>query len=360
MQIGITGLPYSGKSTLFATLLSRKSESDPFHKKETEKGIVKVPDVRLDRLTEIFNPRRKVPATIEYLKVPGLESQSSAAKGLAPQFLANLKSVDVILLIVRAFDNPLYPHPLNRIDPQGDINFVNSEFLLNDLAIVETRIERLKKQLSKVHNSSYQKELELLFKCRNFLEDEKPLRSLALSPEEDKILRGFQFLTAKPLIIVLNIDEKEIQHTAEITKNYAYLKTVNTTYTVLCAELEKEISELDPAEQPLFLTELGISEPALNRLIRLSYELLGYISFFTVGEDECRAWTIINGDNAQKAGRAIHSDIERGFIRAEVVHYTTLLENGNLSTCRAKGLIRSEGRDYIVKDGDVIEFRFNV
>jgi len=143
MQIGITGLPYSGKSTLFATLLSRKSESDPFHKKETEKGIVKVPDVRLDRLTEIFNPRRKVPATIEYLKVPGLESQSSAAKGLPPQFLANLKSVDVILLIVRAFDNPLYPHPLNRIDPQGDINFVNSEFLLNDLAIVETRIERL-------------------------------------------------------------------------------------------------------------------------------------------------------------------------------------------------------------------------
>lgn len=360
MQIGITGLPYAGKSTLFTTLLSRKSESDSFHKKETEKGIVKVPDARLDHLTEIFNPRRKVPATIEYLKVPGLDSQSSATKGLPVHFLSNLKTVDVILLVVRAFENPLYPHPLNRIDPQSDINFVNTEFLLSDLAIIETRIERLEKQLSKVHNETYQKELELLFKCRNFLEDEKPLRALTLSPEEDKLLRGFQFLTAKPLIIVINIDEKEIPQAEEIANRFSYLKTINTTYTVLCAALEKEISELEPADQSLFLEEAGIAEPALNRLIRLSYELLGYISFFTVGEDECRAWTIINGDNAQKAGRAIHSDIERGFIRAEIVHYTTLLENGSLSACRSKGLIRSEGRDYIIKDGDVIEFRFNV
>jgi len=360
MQIGITGLPYAGKSTLFATLLSRKSESETFHKKETEKGIVKVPDTRLDRLAEIFKPHRKVPATIEYLKVPGLEGQSSAAKGLPVQFLANLKTVDVILLVVRAFDNPLYPHPLNRIDPLGDINFVNSEFLLSDLAIVESRIERLEKQLSKLHNEAYQKELELLFKCRNCLEDEKPLRTMTLSPEEDKLLRGFQFLTAKPLMIVFNIDEKEIAQAEEIAKRFAHLKTLNTTYTVLCAALEKEIAELDPVDQPLFLAELGITEPALNRLIRLSYELLGYISFFTVGEDECRAWTIIDGDNARKAGRAIHSDIERGFIRAETVHYTTLLKYGNLATCRTKGLIRSEGRDYIVKDGDVIEFRFNV
>jgi len=360
MQIGIIGLPYAGKTTLFATLASRKAETDAYRKKEAEKGIVKVPDARLDRLTEVFQPQRKVPATIEYLKVPGLEGQSAAAKGLPAQFLANLKTVDVILHVVRAFDNPLYPHPLNRIDPQADILFVNSELLLSDLAIIETRIERLEKQLTKINNEQNRKELELLQKCRAFLEEEKPLREITLSPEDEKVLRGFQFLTAKPLLTVINIAEDKLPQRSETEAQFSHLKTTGATFTILCASIEQEIAQLDPADQPVFLEELGIEEPALNRLIRMSYDLLGYISFFTVGEDECRAWTIINGDNAQKAARAIHSDIERGFIRAEVVHYTTLLENGSLAACRTKGLIRSEGRDYIVRDGDVIEFRFNV
>ena len=359
MQIGITGLPYTGKSTLFTTLLSRKSESGAFLKKETEKGIVRVPDPRLDQLSAIFNPRRTVPATIEYLKVPGLEGHTTA-RGLPAQFLTNLKTVDVILLVIRAFDNPLYPHPLNRIDPQADLNFINAEFLLSDLSIVESRIERLEKQLSKLHNAAMQQELEYLLKCKVFLDDERPLREMPTTAAEEVFQRGFQFLTAKPLLIVLNIDETAIRQTDSITQRFTQPPMVKTTCTALCAALEHEISALDPADQPLFLQELGIVEPALNRLIRLSYELLGYISFFTVGEDECRAWTIEQGTNAQRAGRTIHSDIERGFIRAEIVPWQTLIEQGGLSACRAKGLIRSEGKEYIVRDGDVIEFRFNV
>ncbi|MDD5766308.1 MAG: redox-regulated ATPase YchF [Candidatus Marinimicrobia bacterium] len=361
MQIGIAGLPYSGKSALFSTLLCHKSGSDSFKGKvESERGVVKVPDERLDRLTAMFNPKSKVNSTVEYLKVSGLESDQKSSHGLPPQFLANMKTVDAILLVVRSFENKMFPHPFDRIDPKADIVFANSEFLLADLTIIESRVERLEKQLRKIQNDADKKELDILVKCRAWLETEKPLREFAVSPDEEKILRGFQFLTAKPILYVINIGESQIPETESIIHQFDDLKSESATVTALCASIEKEIAELEPEDQAVFLKDMGIREPALFNLIHRSYELLGLISFFSVGEDECRAWTLRRGSNAQKAAGAIHTDLERGFIRAEVVAYEDLIANGNYAACRAKGLVRLEGKEYVVKDGDILEIRFNI
>ncbi|MDO9547714.1 MAG: redox-regulated ATPase YchF [Candidatus Marinimicrobia bacterium] len=359
MQTGIVGLPFSGKSTLFQTLLSNKADSAEFKKKHlSERGIINVYDKRLDRLTALFNPRSKVHATIEYIKVPGLDPQNE--NGLSPQFFANLKTVDEIILVVRGFEDEIYPHPSGKVDPRADIEFALAEFLLSDMLIVEKRIERLEKQLKKVRNVTDERELQLLLKCQKALEEGKALRTISFNDEELKQLKGYQFLSSKPRLIVINIDESQLSSSEEVTEEYRDYQAETVSVMSLCLKIESEIAELDEADQEMFLEELGISEPALYRLVQKSYDLLGLISFFTVGEDECRSWSIHRGMNAQQAAGVIHSDLERGFIRADVVSNVDLLKQGSLAACRSRGLLRLEGKDYNVKDGDVMEIRFNV
>lgn len=357
MQIGIVGLPYAGKTTIFSTLLRHKSSDGSHHKTEAERGVVKVPDERLDRLTAMFNPKRKINTTIEYLKVQGFDSGAEKPQGLPAQFIANVKNVDAILLVVRAFENDLAPHPLGRVDAAKDIEFINAEFWLSDMAIVETRVERLEKSIKKTHLEAEQRELELMNRCKAHLEQERPLREMALSAEDEKLLRTYQFLTAKPLLYVLNIAESKIAQAAEEEKKIAKFLTPKCAITSLSAEIEKEISELSTEDAQVFMQDLGITEPALNKLIRVSYELLGLISFFTVGEDECRSWTIRSNTKAPQAAGAIHSDLERGFIRAETVHYADLISLGSMHACKEKGVLRLEGKEYVVKDGDILNIR---
>lgn len=359
MQTGIVGLPFSGKSTLFQTLLSNRADSADFKTKHlSERGIINVSDTRLDRLTALFNPKSKVHATIEYIKVPGLDPENK--NGLSPQFFANLKTVDEIVLVIRAFEDEMYPHPTGAVNPRADIDFALSEFLLSDMLIVEKRIERLEKQLKKVRNAADERELQLLQKCQKALENDQALRTVSFTAEEQKQLKGYQFLSAKPLLIVLNIDESQITLSDKIAQEYHDYASETVAVMSLCLKIESEIAELDEEDREMFMEELGIGEPAMYRLVRKSYDLLGLISFFTVGEDECRSWTIRRGMNAQQAAGVIHTDLERGFIRADVVSYEDLIEQGSLSACRSKGLMRLEGKDYIVRDGDVMEIRFNV
>ena len=361
MEIGIVGLPFSGKSTIFSTLLKQKDqESSGYHKQEAERGVVKVPDERLERLTEIFNPKKIAQTAIEYIKVPGFENTTEKPQGLPSQFIANVKTVDTIMLVIRAFESEMYPHPLGKVDPVRDIEFINTEFLLSDLAIVESRIEKLEKQIRKTKEEQHIKELEIQRRCHEQLEDSKPLRELTLTADDEKQIRGYQYLTMKPLLYVINIAEDQISNAESVENNLSQYKTKNCGITSLSAEIEKEVSELSDEDAKVFIDDLGITEPALNRLIRTSYELMGLISFFTVGEDECRSWTIRSDTKAQQAAGAIHSDLEKGFIRAETVHYDDLIEQGSLNACKDKGLLRLEGKEYLVKDGDILNIRFNV
>lgn len=359
MEVGIIGLPVSGKTTLFSTLSGQSAEpAFGGGKVEVHRGVVKVPDERLNNLTEIFNPRKKVPATIEYIEVGGMESEASASKGFDPQFLHVLKNTAAICVVIRAFENEFYPHPAGSIDIERDIQTIETEFLLSDLSIVENRIERLEKQIKKSKEEENLRELALLKKCHQHLETEKALRELEFSEDETLKIRGFQFLSAKPLILVINIGESDIAREAEIASQIP--GKPNVKVISLCAKVEQEISRLAEEDRTLFLEELGITEPALNKLIRTSFDLLGLISFFTVGEDECRAWTIKRNLTAPKAAGAIHSDFERGFIRAEVVHYDDFIKMKSLAKCREHGVLRLEGKNYIVKDGDIVNIRFNI
>jgi GTP-binding protein YchF len=360
MEIGIIGLPYSGKTTIFNTLLKHISSDQSGGKQSAERGIVKVPDERLDKLTEMFNPKKKVNTTIEYLKVPGLEGEEAETRGLPSKFMTNLKNVDALLIMVRNFENEFYPHPFDRIDPAADINFINEEFLISDLTIVEGRVERLEKSIMKTQQDKEKRELELMKRLKAQLEEEKPLRELEFNKDEEIILKGYQFITAKPILYVINISEDQIPESEKIEASLAEFKTPNCELTTLSAEIEKEISELDTEDAAEFMNDLGIKESAMDKLIRKSYELLGLISFFTVGEDECRSWTIRKGTKAQQAAGVIHSDLEKGFIRAETVHYNDLITLGSLNACKEKGVMRLEGKEYIVKDGDILNIRFNV
>jgi len=360
MQIGIVGLPFAGKTTIFSTLLKHKSADAGYHKQEAERGIVKVPDERLDRLTALFNPKRQVNATIEYVKVPGFEGDGKEPKGLPAQFIGNLKTVDAIVLVVRDFENETAPHPFGRIDPAKDIEFINSEFWLSDLALVESRIDRMEKNAAKIKDAQNQKDLALMQRCKIQLDQEKPLREMELTAEDERALKGYQFLTLKPLLYVINISEDKISRAAEIEQALSRFVTPNCALTSLSAEIEREISELSAEDAAVFMADLGIKEPALHKLIRTSYELMGLISFLTAGEDECRSWTIRAGLNAQQAAGVIHSDLEKGFIRAETVHFEDLIKLGSFNACKEKGLLRLEGKEYIVQDGDILNIRFNI
>jgi len=359
MEIGIIGLPYAGKSTIFSTLLRHKSDSQP-GKVSAERGIVKVPDTRLDKLTEIIQPKKQVNTTIEFIKVPGLDKDSNTAQGLPGAFLISLKNVEALLVVIRHFENDFYPHPFGRVDAAADMVWINSELLISDLIFVETRIEKLQKSIPKTQSENEKRELDLMLRFKKQLDQELPIRQMELNEDELALIKGFQFLTIKPILFVINIQENQIPNSSAIENELQPFVTRNCAITTLSAEIEKEIAELDPDDAKTFMADLGIEEPAVHKLIRKSCELLNLISFFTIGEKECRAWTIPKNSNARQAAGTVHSDMEKGFIRAETVACEDLITYKSLNACREKGLLRLEGKDYLVKDGDVLTVRFNV
>jgi ribosome-binding ATPase len=356
MQLGILGLPKVGKTTLFNTLTASHQETDKYATSDkTNMGVATVRDVRLEQLRDLFKPKRYVPATIQYVDIPGLKRGESAES----LDLAKLKTVDALVHVVRAFSDPELLHSEGSVDPARDVENVDLELILADLDIVGRRIERLEKAVKRGLTPEEQKEKKLLAEIiLPALEAEKPLREVALDPDDERRLRGFQLLSAKPMLVVLNVDESQVGHADATSLGIAVRKAVLTV--VISAPIEQEISRLPPEEQKEFLADIGLSAPSLDRVTRASYDLLGQISFFTVGEDEVRAWTIRRGTRAREAAGTIHSDIERGFIRAEVVRWDDLLRLKTMAACREAALLRLEGKEYEMQDGDVAHFRFNV
>ncbi len=356
MQFGILGLPKVGKTMLFNTLTSSDEATGKFEAGgKTHVAVAKVPDERLAKLRELFQPKKYTPATVEYVDIPGIHK----GEGAESLDLAKLKTVDGLLHVVRAFDDPEIPHAGGAIDPGADIATLDLELILADHSLVERRLERLSKSGKRGPTPQEEHERRLLAETiLPALEAGTPLRRLTLDADEARLLRGFQLLSAKPMLVVVNVAEADV---ADARPEQFGLGQENAPPgVVVSAPIELEISRLSELEQVEFLRDLGLAEPSLDRVIRASYEMLGVISFFTVGEDEVRAWTIRRGDVARDAAGAIHSDIERGFIRAEVVGWDDLLRLRTLAACREKALLRLEGKEYVVADGDVVHFRFNV
>jgi ribosome-binding ATPase len=359
LHAALIGFPSSGKTTLFQ-LMTSAGES-PRGRSDLHIGISRVPDARLDRLTTMYNPRRRVPATVEFTDI------AVASRGSARQLVdvAAYRSADALVHVVRAFRDETVAYPAGGLDPARDVQAMEDELILADLGVAERRLERIGKDLKKGRSSELEQERDLVTRCTRALEDGRPLRGLDLSPDDAKRLRGFQFLSAKPLLLVVNLDEADLpavggdaQRAAEALQLGHTLPRAATRAVALCGRIELEIAQLDPDDAAAFLADLGRRESGLDRVIRTTYDLLGYISFFTVGEDECRAWSIARGTPAQLAAGEIHSDIQRGFIRAEVVAYDALIGHGSMAACREHGDVRLEGKEYIVRDGDIINFRF--
>jgi GTP-binding protein YchF len=366
LRAALIGFASSGKTTLFQLMTSARETGRASHgKAEASVGISKVPDARLDRLTTMYNPRKRVPATVEFTDLAATGG-TGGAKALVD--VAAYKNADALVHVVRAFEDPAVAHPSGSIDPARDAQAMEDELILADLGVAERRLERLEKDLKKTKTADLEKERGVIMLCRATLEDGKPLRALELKGDDLKRLRGFQFLSAKPMLIVINLDEAQLtkggdagtrlDRAAEAAGLTAFLSRAKTAAVDVCAKIELEIAQLDAADAAAFLSDLGLTESGLDRVIRASYDLLGYISFFTVGEDECRAWSIPRGTSAQLAAGEIHSDIARGFIRAEVVTYDALISRGSMAVCRDHGEVRLEGKEYIVQDADIINFRF--
>jgi hypothetical protein len=360
MQIGIIGLPNSTKTTIFSALTRQNVATQPFSsgKFETQTAVVDVPDPRVDRLAAIFQPRKTTRAQVQYNDIAGLDSGVNRSGGFSPALLNAIAVNDALLHVVRAFQDDSVPHIRGSVDPARDLRDLDAELLLADLAVVEHRLERLQHDLKRPGAAAdlAHSESQLLLRLKETLENEAPLRDLALTPAELLRLRGFGFLTLKPVLVVLNVgDEGPLDSPAILSYPHRHSAVI-----ALRGGLEREIAQMDEASAELFLSEYGIAEPSLRRLIRLSYDLLGVQSFFTVGPDEVRAWTMPRGGTAVDAAGTIHTDLARGFIRAEVISYDDLVSAGTLAEARQKGLLRLEGRDYVVKDGDCLEIRFNV
>ncbi len=363
MKIGIVGLPLSGKTELFEALTGVEggAAAGLSGNGRERRAVVKVPDPRLDRLTEIFEPEKKTPAGVEYMDFAGLQVSEEGKQGFSNQFLATARTSDALLVVVRAFRDSSVPHPLKTVDPVRDLRAVETEFVLSDLVLIENRMDRLAKEMKSRKNDKDIREMKVLTACRAQLEAEKPLRLIEFEREDELLIRGFRFLTQKPVVVAVNIDEDDIAGEAVIGEKFsAWRETPLTAVLCLSARLEKEIQQLPPDEAGRFLQDFGLAEPARAKLIALSYKLLGLISFFTVGSDEVRAWTVRADTPAVQAAAAIHSDIERGFIRAEVVGYDDFIERASLLRCKNEGALRLEGRDYPVSDGDIVNFRFAV
>jgi GTP-binding protein YchF len=356
MKAGIVGLVGSGKSTLFRLLTGAAA---PAGRPEARVGIARVPDERVHALAALFRPKKETWATVEYVDVPGL----AKGAGQALVDLPALRGIDLLVHVVRAFASEAHPHPEGSVDPRRDASMLELELILADLGAVERRLEKLESNIKKAHRPEDAAERELFLRLRGHLEGEHPLRELALSPDEHRRLRSYGLLSEKPLLLVANLDEGGIRGAAGFLERSGLAGLAAREGVALCAvsaPIEAEMSQLAPDDARAFREDLGLEEPGLDRVIRTSYALLGLISFLTAGEDECRAWTVRKGTRAHQAAGAIHSDIERGFIRAEVVAFPDLIRAGSIAACREKGTLRLEGKEYEVRDGDVINFRFNV
>lgn len=366
LQLTIVGLPQSGKTTVFNALTRSAAETGGFTSAEDEPNLatVKVPDRRVDVLTPMFNPRRVVYADIRYLDVAGF-ARGLGKQGLGGRLLAPLAEADALIVVVRAFEDENVPHPEETVDPLRDLDTLLLEFTFSDLGIVEKRLGRIDQTIQKLRGAErevYEREGALLRRCQSALEDGIALREVALDDDERKQLRGFGFLTQKPLLVLLNVGEDQLgEQTAQLlAQARARFGREGIDIEALAAKIEMEIGRLDPDDTAVFMADLGIEESSLDRVIRLSYHLLGLVSFLTVGPDEVRAWPIRAGWSAVEAAGEIHSDIARGFIRAEVVAYDDLVSCGGLPEARKAGLLRSEGKTYLMRDGDVVNFLFNV
>jgi GTP-binding protein YchF len=358
LHAALVGFPSSGKTTLFQLMTSAREA--PRGRSELAVGISKVPDPRLDTLTAMYNPRKRVPATVEFTDIVAARASAQTLVDVAAY-----KNADALVHVVRAFHDESIAHPSGSVDPARDAQAMEDELILADLGVAERRLERIEKDLKKGRSAELERERELVQRCRVALEGGRPLRSLDMSGDDRKLLRGFQFLSAKPLLLVINLDESQMQQVgadvaraAERTGLSRFLENAATRAVALCGKIELEIAQLEAADAAAFLQDLGLGESGLDRVIATTYDLLGYMSFFTVGEDECRAWSIAKGTPAQLAAGEIHSDIQRGFIRAEVVAYDALTTRGSMAACREHGEVRLEGKEYVVQDGDIINFRF--
>src|SRR5437588_4362334 len=358
MKTGIIGLPQVGKTSLFKILTKADISSRSFaNPREAHLGVAKVPDDRLDRLAQLYNPKKLVHASVEYADVAAIGKE--ALKETA--FTASLRSVDALAHVVRAFDDPSIPH-VGAIDPLRDIKNVDFDLIVSALGQIEKRLERLEKDLKKQKTAELEKEFDLLKRAQAHLESEKPLREMEMASDDKKRVRGFMFLSEKPILYVLNISEsselgRDLEEAAKKFSVEEVAARPNAGVTAICGKVEAELAEMPDAEAAEFLASYGLKDSGLARIIRKTYELLGLISFFTVGEDECRAWTTERGSRAQAAAGAIHSDLEKHFIRAETIHWDKLLEAGSEANAKSKGWLRLEGKDYIVQDGDVLHIR---
>lgn len=364
MKLGIVGLPNVGKSTLFNAITNAGAQSAnyPFCTIEPNIGVVAVPDKRLDKLAEMYDPDKYTPASIEFVDIAGLVKGASKGEGLGNKFLSNIREVDAVVHVVRCFENDDIVHVEGSIDPARDIETINIELVLSDVEMIERRIEKTKKLIKA--DKKYQADLEFFERVKDTLNQGKAARSVECTEDEKELLNSVALLTNKPIIYAANVSDEDFSNGIENNEYFLKVKEIadseHAAVLPICAELEEQLVDMEPEERDMFLNDIGLTQSGLDRLITACYDLLGLISYLTAGKQEVRAWTIKKGTKAPQAAGKIHTDFERGFIRAEVIAFDDLIACGSMTAAKEKGLVRSEGKEYVMKDGDVVLFRFNV